>query len=85
MAAVAETEAIMRIEPDWSSSPDWALYFAIDANGNMYWYDGEPNMVGDMWEGDVCNQVGTIIINNWTGTKTYEDYPAWRKSLCRRP
>lgn len=81
----------MRVEPDWALAPDWAQWFAIDSNGDMYWYDDEPKIVDDVWDGNDSgllsfrDLVGTIIIINSKGIKIYEDYPAWRESLRRRP
>ena len=28
--------------PDWSQAPDWAEWYAIDADGQCFWYENEP-------------------------------------------
>ena len=28
--------------PDWSQAPEWAEWYAIDADGQCFWYENEP-------------------------------------------
>ena len=28
--------------PDWSQAPEWANYYAIDDDGQCFWYENEP-------------------------------------------
>jgi hypothetical protein len=30
------------IAPDWSEAPEWADWYAIDADGQCFWYENEP-------------------------------------------
>lgn len=30
--------------PDWSQAPSWANYYAVDADGEAFWYEVEPIM-----------------------------------------
>lgn len=36
-------------EPDWSSAPDWAQFWAVDADGMCYWYAQEPHPQEKVW------------------------------------
>lgn len=39
-----------KLAPDWNEAPDWAQWYAIDANGISYWYEHEPVFQeGDAW------------------------------------
>lgn len=29
-------------QPDWSTAPEWAKWWAIDAEGWAYWFEVEP-------------------------------------------
>ena len=29
-------------DPDWSQAPKWANYYAIDDDGQCFWYENEP-------------------------------------------
>lgn len=30
------------LAPDWDDAPDWAKWYAIDANGSAAWYEHQP-------------------------------------------
>lgn len=38
-----------KFEPDWSKAPDWSNYFAIDGDGEMFWYGELPSLDGAIW------------------------------------
>lgn len=38
----ATVEAYDALAPDWSQAPEWAQWYAIDANGEAAWYSIEP-------------------------------------------
>jgi len=30
------------MKPNWTDAPEWANYWAVDENGEMYWYRVKP-------------------------------------------
>lgn len=34
---------------DWSRAPDWATWAAMDDDGEIYWYDTEPDSSSSIW------------------------------------
>lgn len=36
-------------QPDWSQSPKWANWWAMDANGDCYYYEDKPKMLLVTW------------------------------------
>lgn len=36
--------------PEWKDAPDWAMYTAMDRDGEWYWYENEPIPRDDFWE-----------------------------------
>ena len=72
------------IEPDWSTAPRWAQWFAIDGNGEAWWYEIEPYVRtrDNMWgmkfsynEGWQCEPTETYLEAIWD----------WQNSLKKRP
>ena len=71
-------------ELDWTEAPSWAQWFAIDGNGEAWWYEIEPyvrtkdNMWGMKfscnreWQ---CEPTGTYPEAIWD----------WQNSLKKRP
>jgi hypothetical protein len=63
--------------PDWSSAPEWAMWWAVDANGGAYWHTDKPSatvdenawLANDSMEWDVTSMV----------------CPNWRETLTARP
>ena len=43
---IAEYDALV---PDWDSAPEWAQWYAIDANDEAAWYAKEPAYDSDGW------------------------------------
>lgn len=33
-----------RPEADWSQAPEWAMWWAVEANGDAFWYQYEPSI-----------------------------------------
>jgi hypothetical protein len=61
--------------PDWATAPEWAQWFAIDGDGEGFWYAKEP-FKGDLWylpNGYVFAPCGNFDPTNW------------RTSLQQRP
>lgn len=32
------------MNPDWSNAPEWANYFAMDADGTWWWHELKPTI-----------------------------------------
>ena len=69
-------EAIDEWQPDWSQSPDNAMYWAMDGCGQCNWYKREPDVCGSQWD------FGGVIEQTDTG---YDYQGDWRNSLRKRP
>lgn len=69
-------------EPDWTTAPDWAQWWAVDADGLAYWYGIVPPTLSpthDMWD------TGPDGFDTPIG---YIDLPLgidWRTTLRTRP
>lgn len=36
--------------PDWSNAPSWAMWWAVDKDGESYWYEKEPVPMSKSWD-----------------------------------
>jgi hypothetical protein len=36
-------------QPDWSKAPEWAQWWAVDSNGEAYYYEVEPGLAAATW------------------------------------
>lgn len=36
--------------PNWDEAPKWAEWWAMDENGDGYWYEGKPELGGLIWK-----------------------------------
>lgn len=63
--------------PDWSKAPEWAMWWAVDANGGAYWHTDKPSATVDehAWSAN-----GRI---EWDTTSLV--CPSWRTTLQARP
>ena len=67
---------IKEINYPWDWAPDWAQYVAVDENGDAYWFEKEPKIVGTTWSessGFFCKFGNSKLPVDWT------------KSLEKRP
>ena len=66
--------------PDWSSAPEWAQWWAVDADGAPYWFECKPISGDAKW---------VQIHQQWARDKRlYVDLPLgidWRETLVARP
>lgn len=56
---------------EWERAPEWANYRATDADGQTYWYEGEPELNGRHWENNDFGKVEKVILKpgiNWQDT-----------------
>ena len=35
--------------PNWDEAPEWAQWWAMDFNGDSYWYEFQPILYGNIW------------------------------------
>lgn len=75
MRTAASSPATATSEPvsDWSTAPEWAMWWAVDDNGCCYWYENKPVLGVRVWmsergKDNLCIQ-----------------YPGWRATLRQRP
>ena len=61
------------IEPDWSKAPEWARYWAMDADGRAWWYAEEPSCLA------------TCLNSGGREARLPELVLGWRDTLCKRP
>lgn len=75
MAAIADWPG-----PDWSQAPEWAVAWAMDADGDAYWHVHVPGASKDEWPGLWnAHQVTEFTASTF-------NYPGnWRDSLRKRP
>jgi hypothetical protein len=62
------------MKPDWKDAPEWATYFAMDADGTWFWYERKPARFDIAWlpRGDFRFD-------------TAGHSPGWKQSLEQRP
>ena len=77
LAWLATVEAAQMPQPDWASAPEWAMWWAMDADGAPYWFENKPELHLSTWQpaigqGRYCE----------SDRKSNDD---WRLALQRRP
>lgn len=60
--------------PDWANAPKWAQWFAIDGDGEGYWYKEKPIKNKFQW----CHGGNAEFIDNFNTSN-------WEESLQQRP
>jgi hypothetical protein len=72
--------------PDWSSAPEWAMYWAVNANLEAFWYAFKPfpltNLKDACWQwsdGDEFKRIG------YAGEAVLPIGVDWRTTLHQRP
>ena len=63
-------------QPDWSQSPKWAKWWAMDESGESYYFKSKPKMLSTIWMSTVNGNV-VPTQSNYQGS--------WKKSLRERP
>ena len=76
------------LAPDWDSAPEWAQWYAVDANGRAVWMKRKPKCGyprNPYWE----NHVAYIPVSDYfwavAGEVTLADGIDWRQCLWQRP
>lgn len=71
-------------EPDWSQAPDWANWWAVDADGDAFWYESEPRQGKDHWQPPGYDRPFADA-RRWQRDDNWRDDNAWRATLRSRP
>ena len=94
---INEMEKIMTIiEPDWEKSPAWAGWWALDREGDAYWWEHQPfyNKANGWWlcplsdEECYCNDIIACVEfdHNWPPKEFDRNQIIdWEKTLRSRP
>ena len=64
-------------QPDWSQAPEWAGYFAMDEDGEFYYFEQSPSMASCSWQPQSHGGVGETFNHSYKGN--------WQDSLRKRP
>ena len=64
-------------QPDWSQAPEWAGYFAMDEDGEFYYFEQSPSMANCSWQPQSHGEVGETFNHSYKGN--------WQDSLRKRP
>ena len=64
-------------QPDWSQAPEWAGYFAMDEDGEFYYFEQSPSMASWSWQPQSHGEVGETFNHSYKGN--------WQDSLRKRP
>lgn len=69
------------MEPDWSSAPAWAVWWAVDKDGGKFWYERQPelHLTDEMWKTPYGRHLGDRLAE-WEPI----DYADWQSSLRHR-
>ena len=70
---------------DWSKAPDWAQYWAMDLDGDSFWYESAPELdVADgVWSTIKQESFGSEIRNVFAPAFGV-DKKDWKESLSGR-
>jgi hypothetical protein len=60
-------------KPDWSNAPEWARFWARDADGQAFWHKDKPT------DGVV------VFYHGGLSERDYNACPNWRETLQERP
>lgn len=64
-------------QPNWNEAPEWAQWWAVDANEIAWWYTEKPKTISSCW---LCND-GRASCHDTIDLNGYD----WRKTLTPRP
>ena len=64
-------------QPDWSQAPEWAKWWAMDADAECYWFENKPELMSATWLRLDSSNVELAPSFNYTGN--------WQDSLRERP
>lgn len=68
------------IAPDWGDAPRWAQWWAVDCDGEAYWFEAEPVRCSSVWDSS-AGGMSRMLACGYTDV----DKINWRTSLIQRP
>lgn len=66
-------------KPDWSQAPDNANYWAMDKDGDCYWYENMPILKRVYWLSI------NLMPNLYNSAPSFDYTGYWKESLRERP
>ena len=84
MALKKLIEAHDSLAPDWSKLPDWADWYAIDANGDAYAYAYKPYNRPEMSEWEAAGRRNNENTVRLISMERIEDGIDWRDCVWER-
>ena len=63
-------------QPDWSQAPEWAKYFAMDEDGEFYYFEESPFMAVRSWQPQPHGELDETFDHGYKGN--------WQDSLRKR-
>ena len=72
-----DTKPSKEWQPDWSQAPEWAKYFAMDEDGEFYYFEESPSMDVRSWQPRSHGELGETFDHGYKGN--------WQDSLRKRP
>lgn len=63
-------------QPDWSKAPEWAKWWAMDADSDCYWFENKPDTMSVTWVPFNASEVGEAPSFDYQGN--------WKESLRER-
>ena len=67
-------------EPDWTQAPEWAMWWAMDADGEPFWMEDEPAHFDGVWACD-----GRDMYDPSISSQKMVLGIDWRLTLAARP
>jgi transcription elongation factor Elf1 len=75
-APKVEPAAPAKPQPDWSKAPEWAKWWAVDADGEAFWYELEPSRGFSCFSGTGdTRRAGVVDVEDWRETLTARPEP----------
>ena len=72
-----DTKPNEKWQPDWNQAPEWAKYFAMDEDGEFYYFEESPSMAVRSWQPQSHGELGETFDHGYKGD--------WQDSLRKRP
>lgn len=63
-------EPLVMPQAKWTNAPAWAMWWAVDQNGQEFWFDTEPYVLGEMgWVNKGRVSIGKVVHADWRTLK----------------
>ena len=61
------------MKPDWKDAPEWAIAWAVDADGQAFWHELPPEAGDVEWQSD--GEVAKDHLRPWDKTLEFRPTP----------